>query len=414
MKKLFIVILLVCAIVAGAVTILDIQNRKDEPAVPVASAQPAVSAESDDTESATGAEEESIQDFPEQRAAAEKLAAELQAIENKDDMMKRFFELREEYCADPGKETYPDGYYFLEGQMVPVFENTVKALGDYEVSDPVQSDYGYHVIVKLPFDPDQTVTYSEDGTALSARALFANDAYGMLLDEYVNKSELVIEDCVKDLSILDYVVTTENADSASETGSGEEKARSSEELDYDALYASHSPEEHVMTVNGREVTWEEYYFWLKNMADTANYYIMMYSYYGMDVKWADYAETVTTSAQEQIRSLAAVEKMAEENGVALSEEDRQQNQEELEAAVEAEYGEANEENINAFLKEQGLTKELYDRITANNMLYSKGMTEIYGEAGAKIPDEDALGYLKENGYMHAAHILISTTDLLGN
>ena len=68
--------------------------------------------------------------------------------------------------------------------------------------------------------------------------------------------------------------------------------------------------------------------------------IMMYSYYGMDVKWADYAETVTTSAQEQIRSLAAVEKMAEENGVALSEEDRQQNQEELEAAVEAEYGEA--------------------------------------------------------------------------
>lgn len=437
MKKLFVAIVLICAVVAGLFSWADLKNGKEEPSglAPVAeveiapvqtveeitipaetdegAAAPAAETEAATEEPAAEAEETAEEEFPEQLATAQQLAAELQAIEDPEELMKRFVELRAEYCADPGKESYPDGYYFLEGEMVEPFENAVKELEDYEVSDPVQSEYGYHVIIRLPLDPDQIVEYTEEGTALTARAIFANDAYGTLMDSYMEQTEVVMADSIKNLDLLQYVETEEEVIPAEESSTGEEETEIHETMNYEALYASHEPDEVVMTAGGRDITWDEYYFWLQSWGETAEYYILMYSYYGMEMGWADFAEEVVASSGDQICSLAAVRAMAEDKGVELNEEEQAQIQQELEDAVSGAGEEVTDESIAAFLKEQGLTKEYYEYLTECNILYSKGMNVIFGENGANIPDEDALGYLTENGYLHAAHILISTTDLLG-
>ncbi|MBQ6998633.1 MAG: peptidylprolyl isomerase [Clostridia bacterium] len=57
-----------------------------------------------------------------------------------------FDELMNTYSSDPGLQSSPDGYEFGKGQMVPEFEKTAYALEIGEVSEPVETSYGYHII----------------------------------------------------------------------------------------------------------------------------------------------------------------------------------------------------------------------------------------------------------------------------
>lgn len=57
-----------------------------------------------------------------------------------------FDALMNEYSQDPGLATSPDGYEFGRGQMVAEFENTSYALQVGQVSEPVETSYGYHII----------------------------------------------------------------------------------------------------------------------------------------------------------------------------------------------------------------------------------------------------------------------------
>lgn len=61
-----------------------------------------------------------------------------------------FDKLIKEYGMDPGVEYYPDGYIFTKGEMVAEFEESVFNLKENEISGIVETDYGYHIIKKLP------------------------------------------------------------------------------------------------------------------------------------------------------------------------------------------------------------------------------------------------------------------------
>ena len=90
----------------------------------------------------------------EKRALAEDILAQLQAAEDKEAL---FDQLMEEYSEDTdssGELNGPDGYTTTKGQMVESFEEAALALGNGEISGIVESPYGYHIIMRLPLNPD--------------------------------------------------------------------------------------------------------------------------------------------------------------------------------------------------------------------------------------------------------------------
>jgi len=73
-----------------------------------------------------------------------------------------FVELAHEHSIDTGS-LREDGHlgYFARGAMVPEFEAAAFALGVGEISEPVETQFGYHIIEKLGHIEGKTVTYEE-------------------------------------------------------------------------------------------------------------------------------------------------------------------------------------------------------------------------------------------------------------
>lgn len=192
-------------------------------------------------------------------------------------------------------------------------------------------------------------------------------------------------------------------------------------LDYDALRALHADDEVVATVNGREITWGEYYGWLyMNARQIENYFTQMAMYYGMSANWSDsmddsgttFAQYAVQSAENTLKQFAAIDAFTDKNGIklddaALAERLAEQKKSDT-ASICGEDG--TEEDLVEKLSEMNLSMDAYKLMTLSNIKYQENFKAIYGEDSELVSDEDALSYLKENGYMSANHILIMTKD----
>ena len=135
---------------------------------------------------------------------AEEIVAELRAIEDREELAKRFLELKEQYCEDGGKTAYPDGYTFTPGTMVAAFEEAVRSLEDYGVSDPVESTYGYHVILRLPLDAD-SLLFSAQGTPSTARSQMAQEDLSEKLDAFYTANPPTYAEGLEALDLTQYL-----------------------------------------------------------------------------------------------------------------------------------------------------------------------------------------------------------------
>ena len=111
----------------------------------------------------TGYEDFSDEEKAEAKAKADDLRAQLAAA---GDSATLFDELMNEYSEDgrdsSGNLYFPQGYTYVysadkvtsydQTAMVPEFEEGTKALQVGEISQPVQSDYGYHIILRIDVD----------------------------------------------------------------------------------------------------------------------------------------------------------------------------------------------------------------------------------------------------------------------
>ena len=81
----------------------------------------------------------------EKKAKAEDILAQLRAS---DDPSTLFTELMKEYSEDEGLADNPDGYTATLGQMVTPYEEAALKLDFGGVSDIVESEFGYHIIIR--------------------------------------------------------------------------------------------------------------------------------------------------------------------------------------------------------------------------------------------------------------------------
>lgn len=137
-----------------------------------------------------------------------KLADEItQKAKNGED----FYSLVEEYGEDPGMENNPDGYTFTFGEMVEEFETKSFELQVGEVSEPVKTSYGYHIIKKLPLD-----TAPESAAYTASKNILAQTKLGEELAAFAEDLEIVYTDAYNALTMTNIGTLTDAAKKAAE------------------------------------------------------------------------------------------------------------------------------------------------------------------------------------------------------
>ena len=193
-----------------------------------------------------------------------------------------------------------------------------------------------------------------------------------------------------------------------------------ETLDYEALYALHDPAEVVMIVDGKDITWGEYFSWLYMSAMQTEQYFVSMGNYGVPLKWSDavgedgstYADAAIAGGENTLRQLMTILGYAESQGVVASQETLDAIQAQRDSDKKATVGEeGTEEDFAAYLHSLYRSEEAYQRATTANYLNIQNYTDTYGAEAEKVSEEQALSYLKEQGYLRANHILLSTMDL---
>ena len=203
--------------------------------------------------------------------------------------------------------------------------------------------------------------------------------------------------------------------------SPEEPAAEEKTVDYDAIYALHAPDEVVMTVDGKPVTWQDYFYAYFSQAANMEQQFEKYQYYGMALGWesqADeeghtFADLVPQLAEQNLRRVITAESVAEEKNIRMLPDE------------EAEIQAAHQENIEYFCGEDGteeellqqlweqryLTEDFYWRVLRFGPLTEATRRTLYGNDGMRLNDKQVEEWMNLSGILSANHILIPTVAL---
>lgn len=122
------------------------------------------------------------------KADIEAMLSELKAAGGGDALLAKFDELMIAGSEDTGGLMgYPGGYLFKEGDMVPELFAATVALGEGELSEVVETNYGYHIILRLPVDPDILIF----NTLYPLRYTAAYAYFENLAKEWKDEAEIV-------------------------------------------------------------------------------------------------------------------------------------------------------------------------------------------------------------------------------
>lgn len=129
-------------------------------------------------------------DFDAAKAKAEEILARAKAGED-------FVALANEFNEDPGQDN-AIGYIFPEGQMIAAFEDAAFALEPGQISDLVQTKYGYHIIRRNEITDDLYALY-HDSFYENAKAYFLQQR----ISEIANELDYTVLDAMNDINMDD-------------------------------------------------------------------------------------------------------------------------------------------------------------------------------------------------------------------
>lgn len=139
----------------------------------------------------------------ESKEQAESILSELQSINlTGEELEAAFDEKMMEYSEDTGLTLYPDGYLFKSGDMDEEFEAAAKVLQEYEISQVVKSDSGYHIILRLPINCD-AVPY---GGTDPLRYLTAYERFDSIVSGWQKEMTITYEDAFDEIVAGDIFV----------------------------------------------------------------------------------------------------------------------------------------------------------------------------------------------------------------
>jgi len=123
----------------------------------------------------------------------EEIFKQLEAYLDSDDLIDVFTELMFEHSEDPGGlMSYPNGYLFQHKDMVEPFSDACAALEIGQLSEIVETDYGYHIILRLPIDYDSTpIAFSYEGIYRTLRQHVAFEEFDTLQQEWRNSLNVI-------------------------------------------------------------------------------------------------------------------------------------------------------------------------------------------------------------------------------
>ncbi len=145
------------------------------------------------TKDMTSGEELSDSEKAEKKTKADELLKELQAITDPTELETKFDELMNANSEDTGLESNPDGYVFSAGEMVEAFESATRSLEPGQISGIVESDYGYHIILRL--DP---------ATSEAFRKSYSTTKVGELEQQWVEEADVQTTETYDNLSVADF------------------------------------------------------------------------------------------------------------------------------------------------------------------------------------------------------------------
>ncbi len=111
-----------------------------------------------------------------------KLAKEIEARAQKGE---DFAALVMKYSDDPGSKSKGGEYDFTRGQMVPEFEAAAFSMKTNQISDLVETKFGYHIIKLLEKTPASTVDYAKAEPDI--RGYLIEQAAEKVLPDYLRK-----------------------------------------------------------------------------------------------------------------------------------------------------------------------------------------------------------------------------------
>lgn len=308
---------------------------------------------------------------PATKEEAKKLADEIvkKARDGED-----FYSLVEQYGEDPGMVNNPAGYLFTYGAMVPEFEEASFALEVGEISDPVETTYGYHVIKKLPLDLDPT-----SDEYLNVASEIASPKLLPELDDCIANFDIVYTDAFNALDLSS--IGTPKQLNPDEIPEGETIYPAISNYDW-----KHDASELMFTINGIPVTFGE-----------LRYYTMTYKPYvdgGNDSYWTDETKVAfKNDILDQLQQRIGIKLLAlsEKYGITLGDEDYA----EIDAIIADNKAQFGEDGFVVALDESFMDEALY-RFMLEYDSYTKKLLL------ANTSDKEI-----EDNYVRVQHVLVA-------